>query len=545
MSHISSTSSREFARSSSTIVSAYSPVFYRYSNNANRVSNIPELLKMIASFLRPGDAFRLSLSSRACFQAAVGQIWDSLRGTRYLFALLPGFSIKRSGASEVVITLPDLPTCNFTRFDFYAPLVRCVGWYPSQPENIADWGSLISYAHSRPLLPELKVIELAANLSYEDSLWCSALCSFSVSTIITGRATSRNPIEAEAASFLFKDITLRCPALQVLSLCFLTTLKEEPLSMVRLQHLWLYESIGCMQNLRSFSASTAIFEYTSLKHIGNLLLLENLTIHGLSLLPIPPSGFDLPSNSFPALRKLRVSSLKVHDIRNIWNIQPLVARLATVGLNFCQPSDNADTDHLLSQICNRSPYVTNLSLGFINPYFKELSPNVFSSLQYISIKELHTFGINLLSLKMACGVLSVACPLLSKLQIGTRSVLVAELQYFSRLSQLRSLVLNVDWESCIDLEYVNSPPIYVSEYFRLLEWTQDPGVSAGPRLIRKTALFLLSFWPHLRSLDKWSLLAIPNYKFSTPWLVNEQLQAEQAIRSCRCAICLRRIHGVD
>lgn len=53
--------------------------------------------------------------------------------------------------------------------------------------------------------------------------------------------------------------------------------------------------------------------------------------------------------------------------------------------------------------------------------------------------------------------------------------------------------------------------------------------------------FLLSFWPELSSVRMKKGLHLDDLKRSTPWLVDDHLQAERAVRRCRCDVCLGRI----
>ncbi|KAF8595908.1 hypothetical protein BDV93DRAFT_611166 [Ceratobasidium sp. AG-I] len=469
-------SSSESVRSSSTTASAYSLARSRNSNQAARVFDIPELLKMIASFLRSGDAFHLALSSRAGFHAAVVQLWKSLRGTRRLFALLSGSSVAKSGADGIVIALPDLSTCDFSRFNYYAALVRKIHWHPLRNEIISDWRSFIPYAYNRSLLPNLQHIELPPNLPFHTSLWCPTLCSSSLLAITTGHAPRQSSAGWDDASTVFGTLELRSPGLRALCLFRISKFTDEPTLLIRPQNLELYERIACMKNLRLLSVSTTIFEAAALQLVGTLPRLDTLEIHGLSPLPFPVLPIILPNSSFPKLRTLNISSLKIEEFKSIWGIDSLVAQLATVRLVICEHSDNVDTDSLLRQICASSPNITELSLRFLKQYSDELSTNIFLSLQQISIHDLATFGLYLPRPKITCSVFAVACPLLKRLQIETCSVSVFDLQYFAQLSELQQLSIGVDWESCIELDGMSLRPTYVSESLRRLEWTNDPGV---------------------------------------------------------------------
>lgn len=389
-----------------------------------------------------------------------------------------------------------MPTCDFTRFEFYAPLIQNLRWYHSRAETISDWGSFISYAHSRTLLPNLRNIQLAAGLSSQDYFWFTALASESIVCIKTGRASDQPSTDIEDISRLFEDIVVRCPALHLLGMSYHHRFTDEPVLLIRPWNPLLFQQIASMRNLRSLGMSTAIFQPTALQSIGSLPLLDALEIHGLSPLLLPLPVIELPSNSFPMLRSLKISSLNAEEFMNIWTIHPLVARLTLVRLIICAHADSNDLNSLFSRICYRSPHIVDLSLKFINQHIDRLSPITFFSpivfypLQHILIKELAAWGANLPRPNAICGVLAFACPFLCKLQVDTWTVSVSELRHFAQLSQLEYLSVGVDWESCMELSPLEPKPHHVSEVFWQLEWTKDPGVSVGPNLIRATTLYV-------------------------------------------------------
>lgn len=243
-------------------------------------------------------------------------------------------------------TLPCLPTCDFTRFEFYAPLVQSVLWYPSRIETISDWGSFISYAHSRTLLPNLRYIQLAAGLSSQDYFWFTTLSSTSLLGITTGPTSHKPSSDIEDTSRLFWDIVLRCPALRMLGLCYRRTATGEPALLIQPGNTSLYQHIATMGNLRLHSMGTEIFQPAVLQLIGSLPLLDTLEIKGYSPLALPLQAINLPSSSFPALRDLKILSLNPEEFINIWTIDPLVARLEVVALVF-----HIDAEHNISIRC--------------------------------------------------------------------------------------------------------------------------------------------------------------------------------------------------
>lgn len=462
-------------------------------------------------------------------------------------------------------TLPDLAACDFTRFDFYAPLVKRFTRRYDNHECVTDPGVLTSYAHHRTLLPNLQCLEFPAGLSTLDHFWANVLLSPTLLIFQTGLSFRSSSIGIEMASITFEDITIRCPALRVLDLYYAPSMTRQPIGLVDSPTLLIHQHVGAMQNLRVLCATTVIFEATSLQILGTLPFLHRIEIHGTSPLPLPLPLIELPQDSFPALRSLRLSTLKVNEFRSIWNIRPLLARLVTAQLYINEPYADQDLSMLLLDVCQRSPHIANLELAYPKAEIKymSLSINFFWSLRHLSLERLNTSGMRLPPAETTCHSLSIACPLLRTLKTGTWPVSVPDLRYFAQLSRLEYLKASIGWMSCADLNKQNLRLPWVSESFRRLKWSSDPGVSVEPKLIKRTTMyvliyifvcsinlssfqrFLLSFWPNLSSVCMRKKLSVPHLEFSTPWLVNDQLQAERAARRCQCTICLRRIAEDD
>lgn len=407
----------------------------------------------------------------------------------------------------------------------------------------------------------MQCLEFRARLSTLDCFWAQVLLSPTLLILQTGWSLRPFPVGTDVGSTIFKDITLRCPALCVLNLYYASNITRHPIGLVDSPTLIIHQHVGAMRNLRVLCATTVILESASLQLLGTLPLLHRIEVHGTSPLPLPLPLIELPGDSFPALRSLRLPILKVNEVRSVWNIHPLLVRLVTVQLYFNEFQADNDLSMLLLSICQRSPHISNLELAYpeVDIMYLSLPLNLFWSLQHISLERLNTSGILLPPAETTCHLLSIACPLLQRLKTGAWPVSVPDLRNFAQPSRLEYLRVSVDWASCTELNNLNSRSSWVSESFRQLKWSSDPGVSVGPKLIKRTTMcvfvslavcptnlpssqrFLLSFWPNISSIRMHKKLSVPHIEPSTPWLVNDQLQAERAVRRCQCAICLRRI----
>ncbi|KAF8596216.1 hypothetical protein BDV93DRAFT_77180 [Ceratobasidium sp. AG-I] len=460
------------------------------SPHVTNVFLLPELLEIISMFLSPHDAFHLAQSSHMCFSAAVRRIWQNLESTLHLFMLLPGTTFEAPELNKTIISLPNLETCDFTRFDFYASLVKSFTRHHIHTETIPDPGMLVSYAHRKALLPNLLCIELPAGAVANDIFWATVLICPSLIIFQTG-ASSRQPhLEIQTASAMFEDIALRCPALRVLDLFYVANFTYEPVSLTSPFDSSLCQHVGAMQNLRVLCTTTEIFEAAALQLIAKLPQLRILETHGTSPLPLQLSTPDLPRDSFPALQILRLSTLRTADFVNVWKIGPFVSKPTTIKLYFSEPYADNDLTMLLLEVCLRSPQLCRLKLGYMRGMMWHPAPNFFWPLQQISLERLHTSGINLSSPEATCAALAIATPLLRRLNTGTWVVLVPELRCFAQLSRLEYLKVGVDWGSCIELNPSNMKPLFMCESFRRLKWTILSGTPVEPSLIRRTTMYV-------------------------------------------------------
>ncbi|KAF8594681.1 hypothetical protein BDV93DRAFT_529173 [Ceratobasidium sp. AG-I] len=489
----------------------------------SQVFEIPELLGLISGFLTQGAACAFLKCSRACFHAAVGQVWEFVPGISRLFALLPGVRL----SSNATIILPDLTECDFGRFHFYAAFIRRLRFFSScdYPETVNDWNSLISYTQHKRLLPNLQhIIYFSGSTSQ-----MSCLTVFLSSTLLSIRCWFANysNVGIDRASTLLQSIQKICPGLEELS--FHPVFKEGLVSSDGpiLPVSRIYETCSELQNLRVLATTLNFYDRSVWLALARLPRLETLDVSDTCFNFALPPAITLPDDSFPSLRNLIVRKLYIKDMQYIWNIPQLVSKLLLVDVAVVSLKDEIDGDMVFSTICNHSPLIVDLCVK-LNRY-EQLSHNSFMWLEQLSLEKLSVGAFNFSQLEVTCEVLANACPLLRELRMPRTEISIFDLQHFAQLSRLQYLQVGVDWGLLGDLPGATPEPSYISHVFHQWEGNRAVYQLAAPAQVQRAILYLLSFWPELESIKALITTAeYPNNPSSA--LVNQTLKAEQDAR---------------
>lgn len=306
---------------------------------------------------------------------------------------------------------------------------------------------------------------------------------------------SETAVDVSASTGLTANMAFHCHALEELDLApLLNQSWGQPAALVPVPTLELYRHLSSLQNLRILRASLTAFDSSALAVIGRLPHLEALHISDVSpccfLVPV----LALSDDAFPALQKLWLSYIDVTEFKSIWSIQRLVTRPVIVHVGLCQLGLEDDTEaaELLSDICQSSPQIVDLTFGYETA--QHLSPDSFRALKCLPLKKLSIFAVRVTSPEAMCEILSTTCPLLYELRLPTLCISISDLRYFAQLSHLEFLSVSVDWQSCTDLNELAPKPPFISPAFRRLDEIQALHNSPEPALINKTILYvLLSF----------------------------------------------------
>ncbi|KAG9122395.1 hypothetical protein FRC07_001264, partial [Ceratobasidium sp. 392] len=186
----------------------------------DRVLTIPELVALFPNLMSKKDLVNLARTSRGCFGSTIQHVWREVRGVHNLFGLIPGAKYRQGRLS-----IPDLTTADFTRFNLYGPLVSYLELLPSLHHagyQFSDWDKLAKYTESAVLLPNLRSLVFASAKSRDLSFihWITALLSPNLENIYTHSTqwTYEARISMPSAKAFLKTISERCPAIVELSI---------------------------------------------------------------------------------------------------------------------------------------------------------------------------------------------------------------------------------------------------------------------------------------------------------------------------------------
>ncbi|KAF8594688.1 hypothetical protein BDV93DRAFT_579248 [Ceratobasidium sp. AG-I] len=414
-----------------------------------------------------------------CFHAAVGQIRYSVLGARCLFDLLPGVSYVSESFTTNII-LPELSTSNFSRFEFYAPLVKRLEIF----DEYYDQDAIFDYTIN----------------CYEPIL------------------------DAESTLALVANLALRCLLLEDLSLYVsFDNSPDQHGSLIPLL-LPIYEYLGRMQNLQILRTNLPIFEAAALPALGRLPRLDTLEISQVYSQIFPMEGVSLPDNLFPSLRKLCLPMLEIEEFKAIWGIRQLADRLVVLEIEFDELEFENDADTLLNDICQNGSQLVDLTIGFCS------TAHVFSTFfrpsKQLSLEKLSISGIDFHHIDIIYKTLSSTCPWLCELRLPGHRISISDLRYFSHLARLEHLSIFVAWDSCIELNESVPKPLRVSPAFQTLEGSRISWNLLEPALAQKTVLLLLTFHPRLNLHEKRKSLTTSNHRPSTPGLVKRRIASQ-------------------
>ncbi|KAF8596217.1 hypothetical protein BDV93DRAFT_77190 [Ceratobasidium sp. AG-I] len=505
---------------------------------------IPELLQFISSFLSRSDAVRFAQSSRMCFYAAVDHVWYSVPNPCYLLALLPRVSFEEKDKYRTTYALLHLASCDFKRFDFYAPLVKRLEIFhePFYSDTSPGWSWLINYTKQRPLLPNLRHLIFDSSTLPSGLFWVNVFLFPTLLSIQDHASLCRRTLSYNVAASFLSNISARCPVLHELSLFPDCDEGETEPWVLNPSVLLFHPHLSSLRNLRTLCTTMIIFNGAALQVLGELPQLDTLKIRKLenSDFDIPISSATLPADAFPALRNLCLPKLDISEFETIWTVQQLIARPVRLEVCFSSLALETDPETLLSEVSQHSPQISDLVLEF-HPRTAWPQPNFLLALQGLSLGKLCIQGVDIFVRNTLVDTLLVTCPLLRVLHLDYTSVSIPQLCCFTQLSRLESLHIDVEWETCQELDVSVPPLLGVSRNFRQLSGNRCLNLFVDPPLIKRTVLFLLSFWPELKLVTSVGSQDTPDCESSLPGAIDRYLQGILLARRCNCGVCLRTV----
>ncbi|KAH7338387.1 hypothetical protein B0J17DRAFT_628882 [Rhizoctonia solani] len=412
------------------------------------VLDIPELVAHICASTRPADHARLLRVSKLFFYCTAPFVWKEIRGVTTLLKLIDGVTTKSEKTdfvcSNVVIELDE--HLDFTRFDFYAPLVHKLEVFHQRTETLTlnTWEGLVG--RDRPLLPNLTRLscrEAPAHQSHDSIIqWVNA---FLTPDLVELRVPNPNGdicamftwLAPLLVSNMLQTVSTKCPSLK--------TLEVAPGTSVRDSHTiefniplatGLHEHIARFDSLRTLVTSAAALEPGMLVALSQLPKLEALSVVSSHqhepIIRLVPLG----SNAFPALERLELRRLSLNAIIGLWYTPGLVSKLSTAVI--AQPILDEFTPRnwageLISHVCLQSPALQEF---YLDPYYY-VTQVVF--LSHDNLKLLEQQQVSLKSITL-CGTLV------------DRNVGIQDLaRAFPNLSVLRLPSWRVTWQDARDL----------------------------------------------------------------------------------------------
>ncbi|KAG8728102.1 hypothetical protein FRC12_022006, partial [Ceratobasidium sp. 428] len=196
---------------------------------ASSAINTPELFGLVCSYADAPTCVTLLRVSKSHFSAAVSFVWKNLESPFHLLQLIPNITVRERAGSNIdgkfEIALPPYVGADFSRFDIYAPHVRCLQ-IRAASHKLNTWDTLVSRSRLGPLLPHLSSLNILQLPQYQtdpltnEFMWMLALLNQTVTSVRFSRETGvwNSAVSAPGFRSLIDMISRTCPSLDGLSL---------------------------------------------------------------------------------------------------------------------------------------------------------------------------------------------------------------------------------------------------------------------------------------------------------------------------------------
>ncbi|KAF8605609.1 hypothetical protein BDV93DRAFT_554462 [Ceratobasidium sp. AG-I] len=457
-----------------------------------RVVELPELVRLICSFAETVHLVKLLTVSHHFFYCAAPLIWREVSGITKLLDLLPDL-----GSDQLNQGIHPSDRIQLNRFNIYAPFVRNLK-SGMDDEAVANWLILLAKVPNRPLLPLLQVLNIRPRVSeqhgpqiveYAEALLCSTLSNIRIAWDCYGLRI--DPVDA---THLLGQMVRICPNLTNLYLNV-----EESDYFNHLRSLGTYTKPGPLSfvsqflNLRVLSTSSMALNHNVLQLLGHLPCLEQLRVHSVMDDDISITNMVIPSNSFPSLRHIELDCVSALVMSKLWQTIPLVQKLVSVVVELMGGSDEA-IDKLICDICQGSPFITDLELGFggLERDFT-LSTTALDHFGQLPLKRVNiSFGYadcrHLVSVLPNVEYLSMSALIVYHSDLVLMSKIMPRLQYL-----FAHLALE-EWPSSLPRNPASLSPIHIDAHFGFQAETGLRGRNLA-KYVDDVARNLHSLWP--------------------------------------------------
>ncbi|KAF8604409.1 hypothetical protein BDV93DRAFT_606093 [Ceratobasidium sp. AG-I] len=475
----------------------------------SRVWDIPELVKLISSWLPRHDCVHLAYTSRSCFEGAIGFVWYKVRGANNILVMLPeteGSVESDHGDGRVELKIGDLETSDLGRFHFYSPFIKHLEI--REPENrryhASAWDTLLSCSSAHPLLPNLEHLMINHDsrvVSDNLFLWLILFLSPKLKSLKTWSHMGRHPpyvSSSELAEFV-SLVVQRCPMLETLALPHDTgdIRSEDGTIMPNLGDKALeYQYLIHAQNLVSLTADRSALDPAPLRFIGRLPQLKTLNLYA-RIYPNPLIiTLNLELGLFPALKHLFVEVSDFSELKELWRMKQLVQGLSSVEAHLGWGVYSLALPFVFLDFGHVSPHIDTLTIE--NPGTTFMAPLELRSLSKLSLHTLNFSGFEFGSPLAFCQILGESVPLLTHLQVLGWTLALRELVWFSKLPELNNLALAIDWWP--------GPPlmeeIQPCRKLRILECNPPPSIGLSDQLrLGHISRFILMVAPNIMLVE--------------------------------------------
>ncbi|KDN34103.1 hypothetical protein RSAG8_12805, partial [Rhizoctonia solani AG-8 WAC10335] len=332
------------------------------------------------------DTVHLAITCQDLFHIAIPIAWEKVKGVVQLIKLIRNVAVGREKdlLEDFMITTIEFsgPSKeeNLDRWYMYAPFVRQLEIFEDDSPYfyMPTFPALLTYARKKALLPNLTKLVLNARepqvLNYV--FWVNVLGSSSLRDLQASYQSDLMPIISnERESTVMQAIVEQCPNLATLSFFsypFSETIENEyDKVFIRYPHP-MQNFLPKATALTNLIGSVSFLLPQSLDTLGQLPNLERLEIH----YPLKSTREDIDRlgrgtllpNAFPRIKELALWNLIQYGADFIWDLQPLVHKLAVVEIRF-NPYPRRQQNEwalrkLIPTICERSPDITGLLLDF-------------------------------------------------------------------------------------------------------------------------------------------------------------------------------------
>ncbi|CAE6413455.1 unnamed protein product [Rhizoctonia solani] len=481
------------------------------------ILDIPELVVLICESARPADRACLLRVSKLFFYCTAPYVWKEIRGVTTLLKLIDGVTIKYEKAgfvcSNVIIELDEC--LDFTRFDFYAPLIHNLEVFHRRTQTLTlnSWESLV--ARDKPLLPNLTRLscrEAPANQSHDSIIqWVNI---FLTPDLVELRVPNPNGdicamftwLAPLLVSNMLQTVSTKCPSLKTLEVAPGTSARDSPtIEFNAPLTTGLHEHIARFDSLRTLVTSAAALEPGMLMALSQLPKLEALSVVSSHQHEPMIRTLSLGPNAFPVLERLELRRLSLNGITGLWYTPGLVSKLSSAVI--AQPILDEFTPRnwageLISHVCLQSPALQEF---YLDPYYYVTQAVLLSQdnlklleQQQVSLKSITLCG-TLVDRDVGVQDLACAFPNLSVLRLPSWRVtwqdardLVARLPNLHTLSVgLDTLQPTVPQASSLESNRGNRNRLS-------LEMSWDPLVELSSDKILKLAELLYDTWPTVK-----------------------------------------------